>query len=116
MNSQPLFNWLQDGEISQDEAMNLGMQYAQSQGYGDLSEYTVAGSDNLSLIAEEYYGDQSEWTKIYEANQEIIGNDPNLIHSGQELIIPDINSISSSTNNNSSWGDLAMGNDDICDY
>lgn len=28
------------------------------------------------------------WPKIYEANRSVIGADPNLIHTGQELVIP----------------------------
>ena len=53
--------------------------------------YTVQPSDEnggLLAIASRLYGDSSRWTDIYEANQSIIGNNPNVIHKGQQLIIP----------------------------
>ena len=56
--------------------------------------YIVETGDSLWEIAEEYYGDGNQWTKIYEANQGVIGNDPDLINPSQELVIPDINDVS----------------------
>ena len=52
--------------------------------------YTVQQGDNLSEIAQRAYNDGSEasWTKIYNANRYVIGNDPNLIHPGEVLAIP----------------------------
>ncbi|GEM_PF-5084812 len=49
--------------------------------------YQVESGDSLWKIAEEVYGDGSQWTKIYEANQNII-DDPNLIYPNQNLVIP----------------------------
>ena len=48
--------------------------------------YTVQPGDNLSVIASRHYGWQ-DWTKIYNANRNQIRN-PNLIHPGQVLVIP----------------------------
>lgn len=48
--------------------------------------YTVRSGDNLSSIAARYYG-WSDWTKIYNANRNIIRN-PNMIYQGQVLVIP----------------------------
>jgi nucleoid-associated protein YgaU len=58
-----------------------------------MTEYTVQSDDNLSKIAEKFYGDGSEasWRKIYEANRDRIGNDPYQIIPGMRLIIPGIN-------------------------
>jgi nucleoid-associated protein YgaU len=53
--------------------------------------YTVQPSDEnggLLAIASRLYGDASRWTEIYEANQSVIGNNPNVIHKGQQLLIP----------------------------
>jgi nucleoid-associated protein YgaU len=52
--------------------------------------YTVAAGDSLSKIAQHQYGNANLWRKIYEANQDTIKN-PDLIHPGQTLIIPDLN-------------------------
>lgn len=50
--------------------------------------YTVKSGDCLSAIAREVYGDASQWKKIYEANKDIIGKNPNLIYPGQTYTIP----------------------------
>lgn len=47
--------------------------------------YTVKPGDNLSHIAREFYGNANEYMRIAEANG--IAN-PDLIHPGQELVIP----------------------------
>lgn len=49
--------------------------------------YTVVSGDNLSKIAQRYYGRQ-DWQKIYNANKGVIGGNPNLIKPGQVLVIP----------------------------
>lgn len=50
-------------------------------------EYTIKSGDSLSKIAKQFYGNASEWEKIYKANKDVI-KDPNLIYPGQKLIIP----------------------------
>ena len=50
--------------------------------------YVVVSGDSLSKIAKRQYGDAQKWPKIYEANRSIIKN-PDLIHPGQELRIPE---------------------------
>ncbi len=50
--------------------------------------YTVASGDSLSKIAKRFYGDASQWKKIHAANIDKVPN-PDLIHPGQELTIPD---------------------------
>jgi nucleoid-associated protein YgaU len=49
--------------------------------------YTVAAGDSLSKIAKQFYGNASEYMKIYEANRDKL-NDPNAIKVGQQLVIP----------------------------
>src|SRR2546421_10469572 len=52
------------------------------------SNYTVQPGDTLSSIAQQAYGDANQWQKIYDANKQVIGNDPNLIRPGEVLSIP----------------------------
>ena len=53
--------------------------------------YTVQSGDNLSFIAQRFYGSQSAdgVNKIYYSNMATIGTNPNLIQAGQKLYIPD---------------------------
>jgi nucleoid-associated protein YgaU len=50
--------------------------------------YVVKSGDSLSKIAKELYGDAKRWPEIYEANKALVGDNPNLIHPGQKLVIP----------------------------
>jgi nucleoid-associated protein YgaU len=49
--------------------------------------YVVKKGDSLSKIAEEFYGDQMLYPKIFEANRHLL-SDPNKIKPGQKLRIP----------------------------
>jgi nucleoid-associated protein YgaU len=51
--------------------------------------YTVKSGDNLSKIAKQFYGDPGKWKKIHAANSDKIPN-PDLIHPGLQLTIPDV--------------------------
>jgi nucleoid-associated protein YgaU len=50
--------------------------------------YTVQRGDSLSKIAKQFYGDAGKWKKIHAANSDKIPN-PDLIHPGLQLTIPD---------------------------
>jgi nucleoid-associated protein YgaU len=50
--------------------------------------YIVKTGDNLSKIAKQFYGDPGKWKKIHAANSDKIPN-PDLIHPGLQLTIPD---------------------------
>ena len=52
--------------------------------------YTVQSGDNLSYIADKFYGSESadNVAKIYYSNEATIGPNPNLIYPGQKLYIP----------------------------
>lgn len=50
--------------------------------------YTVKKGDNLWTIAKRFYGSGADYTKIYEANRNVIGENPNLIYPGQTFVIP----------------------------
>jgi LysM repeat protein len=49
--------------------------------------YVIKSGDTLWSIAKKYYSDGSRYTKIYNANKDIIKN-PSLIYAGQKLVIP----------------------------
>lgn len=50
--------------------------------------YTVVKGDSLWKIAKTAYGDGNQWRKIYDANKDVVGKNPNLIYPGQKLVIP----------------------------
>lgn len=50
--------------------------------------YTVQSGDSLSKIAKKHYGNANAWTKIYNANKDQIGSNPDMIHPGQKFVIP----------------------------
>ena len=50
--------------------------------------YTVRPGDSLSKIAKSLMGDAKKWRVLYEANKDVVGSNPDLIHPGQVLKIP----------------------------
>ena len=52
---------------------------------GEGDTYTVKGGDSLSKIGQ-HHG--VAWREIYEANKDVIGDNPDLIKPGQKLRIP----------------------------
>ncbi len=51
------------------------------------SIHVVAKGDTLFGLARRYYNEQRRWKDIWEANQSAL-SDPDVIHIGQELVIP----------------------------
>lgn len=51
--------------------------------------YTVKAGDNLFTIARRQLGN-ADWEKIYEANKEVIGSNPNRIKPGMRLTLPEV--------------------------
>ena len=75
-----------------DDGIRVGGQAGSAQTAGTATAvrsryYTVKSGDTLSKIAQEYYGDSSDYNKIFEANREVIG-DPDKIYPGQQIRIP----------------------------
>lgn len=54
---------------------------------GHYHIHTVESGDTLSKIAKQYYGKPNKYMHIFNANTDKLKN-PDLIHPGQELIIP----------------------------
>jgi len=72
--------------VPSPELYGGGMQSYPTSGGGRV--HTVAAKEGLYSIARQYYGDQSKWRTIYEANRAEIGDNPNKIRVGQRLTIP----------------------------
>lgn len=49
--------------------------------------YTVQPGDSLSRISQEFYGNASQYMRIFEANKDKL-TDPNAIKAGMQLVIP----------------------------
>ena len=52
------------------------------------SEYVVKPGDTLRSIAQDQYGDASQWPRIYDANRDAIGPNPDALIAGTKLRIP----------------------------
>ncbi len=55
---------------------------------GEARTYIVQSGDSLSKIAKNFYGDASQWRRIFEANKDRISN-PDMIQPGWALKIPE---------------------------
>src|SRR6266542_3258202 len=56
-------------------------------GQQEHQTYTVQPGDTLSRISQQFYGDASQYMRIYQANRDKL-SDPNKIQVGQKLTIP----------------------------
>jgi LysM repeat protein len=78
-----------DVSVSQTgQAMPAMTAAAAVSGGQNQRRYTVKPGDTLSKISREFYGDASQYTKIFNANRSVL-RDPNTISPGQELLIPE---------------------------
>ena len=50
--------------------------------------YEVQSGDTLATIANQFYGDPTQWRRIYDANKDTIGADPDKLKIGMKLSIP----------------------------
>ena len=55
---------------------------------GSETTYVVRSGDTLSSIARTYYGSSTDWRAIYDANRQLIGEDPAALKVGMTLKIP----------------------------
>ncbi|MCW8981473.1 MULTISPECIES: LysM peptidoglycan-binding domain-containing protein [Altibacter] len=51
------------------------------------ARHKVKSGESLSKISKHYYGDPMKYNAIFEANRDQLKN-PDMIHPGQELVIP----------------------------
>jgi len=54
----------------------------------NMEEYVVEAGDTLRSIAQRVYGDPAQWPRIYDANRETIGPDPDTLNAQTKLRIP----------------------------
>ena len=50
--------------------------------------YTVEPGDTMRSIAQKVYGDANSWPRLYDANRDMIGPDPDTLQPGTLLRIP----------------------------
>jgi len=57
-----------------------------------IATHTLTSKETLSHLALEYYGHATPpyWKLIYEANKEVIGDNPNKVRPGLEINIPEL--------------------------
>ena len=55
---------------------------------GGRTTYTVKSGDSLSEIAQQFYGNATQWRRIHDANRSLIGSDPTDLRAGMKLTIP----------------------------
>jgi len=72
------------GENPSDILANIGVEDTSV-----FHRHTVKSGETLGKIAKQYYGNASKYQAIFNANTNILKN-PDLIHPGQELIIPNL--------------------------
>ncbi|MEW5872333.1 MAG: hypothetical protein AB1894_23925 [Chloroflexota bacterium] len=55
-----------------------------------LATHTLTAKETLSDLSLKYYGHATEpyWRLIYEANKDVVGDNPNRVHSGMVLKVP----------------------------
>jgi nucleoid-associated protein YgaU len=76
-----------DISVSQQRTQPAMSAGASVGGGQDERRYTVQSGDTLSKISRQFYGDASQYMKIFNANRGVL-KDPNTISPGQELVIP----------------------------
>ncbi|MGH9552763.1 MAG: LysM peptidoglycan-binding domain-containing protein, partial [Terriglobales bacterium] len=54
--------------------------------------YTIRGGDCLWNIAKDHLGSGLRWQEIYKMNQDVLGQNPDLIYSGTDLKLPGVGS------------------------
>ncbi len=50
--------------------------------------YEVQSGDTMLSIADQFYGDNTQWRRIYDANKDVIGSDPDKLKIGMKLKVP----------------------------
>lgn len=73
-------------DIRVDSSRAMGAAAGGGQSVGGQT-YEVKSGDNLSKISKQFYGDSSEYMRIFYANRDKL-NDPDKIQVGQQLVIP----------------------------
>ncbi len=77
-------------DITADITVNASISRSASQSTSERPSgqvYTVKAGDSLSKIAQQFYGNPSDYMRIFDANKDKL-RDPNRVEIGQNLVIP----------------------------
>lgn len=74
-------------KIDVTEAVDAAVPAEQMLEPDNVTYYVIQSGDTLSKIAKQFYQDAMAYTKIFDANREVI-KDPDLIFPGQKIRIP----------------------------
>jgi nucleoid-associated protein YgaU len=57
-----------------------------------ITTHELTSEETLSHLALKYYGHATKpyWMVIYEANKDVVGDNPNLVHKGMQIKIPEL--------------------------
>jgi nucleoid-associated protein YgaU len=68
------------------------MQEKEAQEPKYIAEHTLTAEETLSHLSLKYYGHATKpyWMVIYEANKDVIGDNPNRVRPGLEIKIPEL--------------------------
>lgn len=77
-------------EVAQNKGFVNQPQPSPSLAPVNFQKYTVAKNDTLQKISQKFYGTTKKWTKIYDANKEVLKT-ANKIYPGEVLNIPVLN-------------------------
>lgn len=69
-------------------SVGLGASPVPSTSPGSGQTYEVQSGDTLLSVAEQFYGDTTKWRSIYDANKDVIGDNPDALKIGMKLKIP----------------------------
>jgi LysM repeat protein len=75
----------QQARVQASATMTAGASVGSNQGQ---RHYTVQPGDTLSKISRDFYGDASQFTKIFDANRHVL-RDPSTVSPGLDLVIPE---------------------------
>jgi LysM repeat protein len=97
-------------EFSEDAIISKKKQQIPAAGVQGRIIHKVVTSDSLTKLSRKYYGDETKWKKILEANKDKIPN-PDVLFAGLELLIPDI-TVSEKENDDSLYESLSKSEPD----
>lgn len=75
--------------VSAAQAQPAPQEQAASAGFQAVKRYKIVPGDTLWSLAGRYYGDPRKWSRIHEANPEVV-KDPHWIYPSGEIVIPDV--------------------------